>query len=186
MSRLFRNGTLVGSSDFSLTASVRVPTGDATYRLEADVDHDGSLFGLSTRTRSAWTFHSTTTTASTALPLVDVDYTDVVGRDGHGLLDLFNTAGAGAEATMVLTAGHQLGSTVPAVDTVAVWVSFDDGATWTPAHVTRGTDGEFRADYAQPVVGASGGYVPLRISASDPAGNALEQTLIRAYRLARR
>jgi len=110
----------------------------------------------------------------------------VVDRHGHDLLDLFNTATAGTEATMVLKAGHQLGSTAPAVDTVAVSVSFNDGATWTPAHVTPGTDGEFRADYPQPMVDASGGYVSLRVSASDPAGNALEQTLIRAYRLARR
>ncbi|HEY9475498.1 MAG TPA: S8 family serine peptidase, partial [Mycobacteriales bacterium] len=37
VSRLYRDGTLVGSSGFSLRGNVRVPAEDATYRLEADV-----------------------------------------------------------------------------------------------------------------------------------------------------
>ncbi|HEY9390970.1 MAG TPA: S8 family serine peptidase [Mycobacteriales bacterium] len=185
VSRLYRNGVLVGSSDFALRANVRVPTEDATYRLEADVDHDGSLFGLSTHTSSAWTFHSAGAAGLVVLPLVDVDYTDVVDRHGHGLLDLANTAPADTEATLVLRAGHQSGATAPPVDTVAVSVSFDDGRTWTAAQVSADGDGVFHAGYRHPGAGPDGGFVSLRVSASDHDGNAVEQTLIRAYRLAR-
>jgi hypothetical protein len=61
-------------------------------------------------------------------------------------------------------------------------VSFDDGVTWTRANVER--DGHnWRAEYEHP---RHGDYVSLRVSTLDGEGNAVEQTLIRAYALAER
>ncbi|WP_020574281.1 S8 family serine peptidase [Actinopolymorpha alba] len=184
-SRLYRNGALVTSSDYGLSGTARVPTEDATYRLEADVDHDGSLFGLTTSSRSAWTFRSAGNGGTYALPLVDVDYTDVVdAATGRRALDLANTAGANRSVNLLLHAGHQLESDVPPVQAVKVWVSYDDGATWQETTTKRTAADTFAASYRHPRV-KDGGYVSLKVRADDGAGNSLDQTLIRAYRLTR-
>ncbi len=181
-SRLYRDGVLLTSSS-ALAASTQVPAAESTYRLEADFDHDGTLFGLSTHASSAWTFRSAGTGGSTVLPLVDLDYTNVV-RDGSGqrLLDLANTAPDDTAVNLIVRAGHQLGSQAPAVRTVRVWVSFDDGTTWRPAGARRVTGETFAASYRHPHL-RKDGFASLRVSAVDPDGNAVEQTLIRAYRV---
>jgi hypothetical protein len=53
-------------------------------------------------------------------------------------------------------------------------VSFDDGASWRRVPVVAGT-----AIVAHP---AGAGFAALRASATDTAGNTVEQTIIRAYR----
>lgn len=58
-------------------------------------------------------------------------------------------------------------------------VSYDDGLTWQPVPVTRtGDDALLRLTHPAAV-----GYVSLRALAGDSAGNTVEQTNIRAYRL---
>jgi hypothetical protein len=57
-------------------------------------------------------------------------------------------------------------------------VSFDDGATWQPAQLSRAGDG-WSADFQA----LHGGYVSLRASAWDSAGNKITQEVIRAYGL---
>ena len=59
-------------------------------------------------------------------------------------------------------------------------VSYDDGATWQQATVRPTGNEAFEATYRHP---AHGEYVSLKVSASDGAGNSIEQLLIHAYRL---
>ncbi|MET9251433.1 hypothetical protein [Nonomuraea sp. NPDC003709] len=54
-------------------------------------------------------------------------------------------------------------------------MSYDDGAIWTKAEV-RGS----RVVLRHPV---GDGFVSLRARSGDTAGNAVEQTVIRAYRI---
>ncbi len=171
------------SSSFGIHGNVAVPAEDGTYRLQADVDNDGSIVALSTHTHTEWTFHSASAgnQAHTVLPLIDVDYTDVTGAFSHrSALDLSNTARVGDLVTLHLTATHQLGSTAPPVNQATVSVSYDDGVTWQPATVRATGHETFEATYRHP---AHGQFVSLRVTASDSAGNGLDQTLIRAYRL---
>ena len=136
--------------------------------------------GLSTQTRSAWTFRSAQTPDVQPLPLIDVDYVDVrKAGTNRSALDPTNAAARNARVELVLAATHQQGSIAPAVRQMSVEVSYDDGATWEEASVEGGR-GNFVASYRH---AAAGDYVSLRIHARDTAGGRLEQTLIRAYRL---
>ncbi|GAA2759195.1 S8 family serine peptidase [Actinopolymorpha rutila] len=189
-SRLYRDGTLIASSDFGLRGSAQVPAAASSYRLETEVEHDGTVFGLSTHTRSAWTFRSAGNGGQYVLPLVDVDYTGVVevGSD-RPALDLTNTAADDRDVSLRLRVGHQLGSVAPSVRSVAVQVSFDEGATWRQATVRPALgDGDaagFTATYHHPRVRGAGS-VSLRVTADDGAGGSVDQTLVRAYHLAHR
>ena len=171
------------SSSFGIFGNVAVPADDGTYRLQADVDNDGSVIALSTHTHTEWTFHSASAgnQAHTVLPLVDVDYPDVTGLFSHrSALDAANTAPRGDWVSLHLAATHQIGSTAPPVNHASVSVSYDDGATWAPTSVRATGHETFEATYRHP---PHGEFVSLRVTASDDAGNGVDQTVIRAYRL---
>lgn len=187
-SRLYLDGKQIYENGWSLSGSAAVPSEVGTYRLETDVDHDGSLIGLSTQTRTAWTFDSAGAGSDAVLPLIDVDYTDLVhARSGRSALDLSNIAPARRDVRLNMVAAHQLGSHAPPVDEMSVHVSFDDGVTWQEAEVTARSNSSdqtsWAAGYRHPDLDHTSGYVSLRITASDGAGGELEQTLIRAYRI---
>lgn len=75
-----------------------------------------------------------------------------------------------------------VGAEAPKLASAGVDASFDDGATWSPIPII------LRGDRALALVihppGAN--FVSLRGTAADVDGNAVEQTIIRAYGLARR
>lgn len=62
---------------------------------------------------------------------------------------------------------------------MSVRVSYDDGGTWQTVPVRR-VDGQWLAVLRHP---AGAGFVSLRATATDSAGNTVDQTIIRGYRL---
>ena len=96
----------------------------------------------------------------------------------HGL-GLRGTAPAGPQV-IDITAGHLQLSPAAAVTGATVAVSFDGGAHWTPATVTRQGAGQFRATFTAP----PGALVTLRASASDTLGGSVTESITRAYRTA--
>jgi hypothetical protein len=74
----------------------------------------------------------------------------------------------------------QAGSAATRNRSLRVEVSYDDGRTWQPVELRRGPGGT-RAILAHP---RGAGFVSLRAKAADSAGNTVEQTIIRAYRIA--
>ena len=96
----------------------------------------------------------------------------------HGL-GLRGTAPAGPQVINI-TAGHLQLSPAAAVTGATVAVSFDGGAHWTPATVTRQGAGQFRATFTAP----PGALVTLRASASDTLGGSVTESITRAYRTA--
>jgi len=58
-------------------------------------------------------------------------------------------------------------------------VSYDDGRTWTKAFVVGFGDNRVALLHHPP----GGEFVSLKARATDHAGNTVEQTIIRAYRL---
>ena len=64
---------------------------------------------------------------------------------------------------------------------VTVDYSTDDGATWRPATGLFAPDGTGNVMITHP---DTDGYVSVRIHADDSAGNAVDETVIRAYAVA--
>jgi hypothetical protein len=143
---------------------------DSAYKLELSterVDPEGE-WNWGTSARTVWNFRSKTTSATTALPLLQVDYsvpTDLTGRvSARPHLIGFNVH-------------QQAGAAAPRSTSLQAEVSFDEGNTWRRI-IAVGTRGHYVA-----MVPAGKGTVSLRIVAGDNAGNKISQTVIRAYGL---
>lgn len=162
-----RDGEPMAGVD-GLTGRVEVPPGAANYRLTIDAEREGPAV-LSTRVGVAWTFRSAHVDgdAPVRLPLSTVSFAPPV--------DAENSAPAGRPALVPVTVTAQPDSGAGANRTLTVEVSYDDGETWTEAEVVGG-----QAVLRHP---DAPGYVSLRASATDIAGNTVTQTVIRAYRI---
>jgi subtilisin family serine protease len=172
VSRLFQDGTLVQEAPDSQAVQTVAPavTGKHSYRFEQDFDHDGT-FGISTRSRSAWTFvadQADGTTSQTVLPLVQLDY--------RVATDLTSAVRRGQTTTLGLSAwlppGAVGGGTVRSA-TLAV--SYDNGGSWTSVTLKPVRGGGWEAKLAVPKRGAAS--VSLRASAWDDKGNKVTQTI---------
>lgn len=169
---LYRNGKLLQRSDSTGTnALFDVPTGTATYRLDATATRSGHS-GLSSTVTSSWTFRaSITATGNTPLPVLAARFTPQLNEA--------NQAPSGRYEIPV-TLQAQQGAKVDKPQLRTVEVSYDDGAHWTRATVRPKGNG-WIAVVNQPATG----FVSLRATARDRAGNTLTQTIIHAYALTR-
>ncbi|MFC0526908.1 S8 family serine peptidase [Phytohabitans kaempferiae] len=163
---LSRNGEVVASVE-ELTGEFEVPPEPADYRLEMSAERSGPAT-LSTRVSVAWTFRSGHVADSVRLPLSTVRFAPRVDSE--------NAAPAGQVATIPVSVVAQPDSAAGPNTSLRVEVSYDDGVTWSPAPVAAG-----QATVDHP---ARDGYVSLRATAVDSAGNTVTQTVIRAYKLA--
>ncbi|MEV6262437.1 S8 family serine peptidase [Streptomyces sp. NPDC051784] len=147
------------------------------YTLTMDSAREADYWKMSTRTHSEWRFTSARPASGTVpVPLLQL-YPDLP-------LDLLNRAPAGRRFAFTVRT-EEPGTAGPVhARTLAADVSYDDGATWTKTAVTELGDGRFRVTADHPRLARAGtGYVSLRMSAADDEGNAVEQTVVRAYRL---
>jgi hypothetical protein len=174
---LKRNGTTIATNTYpsSFDYGVTVPGGYATYRLEVSTQR--AIAGvelLSSRVATAWTFMSDTMggTSPVRLPLWNVAF--------RPILNASNTAPAGVRFAIPATVSVQPDSTAAGLRAVTVQYSTDDGATWIDATVT-GSGMSRTVTVTNP---SMTGFVSLRATAADYAGNAVEQTIIHAYRTA--
>ncbi|MEE4544910.1 S8 family serine peptidase [Streptomyces sp. V4-01] len=145
------------------------PSGDPLpYRLIAETSQSGVL-ATSPATRTEWDFTSGDGYAT--LPLIQLDYgvaTDMAGA-------------AARTSAFTLTASHLAGVTgAGRIDGAGLQLSYDDGAHWTPAALHRDRGGVWTTTVKAP---HSASFVSLRATAHDDAGNAVSQTVIRAYAL---
>ncbi|MDX2709486.1 hypothetical protein PV350_42675 [Streptomyces sp. PA03-6a] len=140
------------------------------YRLVVDNDRANWTNPYSTHTLTEWNFTSAATgsESSVSLPLIQLDYgvdTDKAGR-------------ADRHAKVTVTASHLPGTTA-AIGKPSLEVSYDDGKTWQRADLDRSGDG-WRTALRAP---KSAGFATLRVTARDNAGNAVSQTITRAFGL---
>jgi hypothetical protein len=173
VSRLYVGDELLDEQPFQAVWAVDLPDGAATYRFEQDTERGSEPWRTSVRTRSAWTFTSARPPDGVrqSLPLLQLDYAveaDLKGNARRGS----NVIG--------ISAGHEDGA-VGGGDVLGATLelSFDDGATWSPAALTPAGDG-WRASVTYP---AGADFVSVRASAWDDAGNRVEQVVIRAFGL---
>jgi len=109
-------------------------------------------------------------------PLLFASYDTHAGAD--------DVVPAGSPASVDVTVARQEQAAPAVVGDLTFDVSFDDGASWTPALVTALGGGRFHVTYPQPALDATSGFASFRISVADDGGSALEQTIVRAYPLA--
>ncbi|GAB3165258.1 S8 family serine peptidase [Amycolatopsis stemonae] len=171
--KLFRDGKLVSEQPYAFGT---FPAGadPATYRLDLSVRRDSPEWLFGTSTQTSWTFHSARSAAPALLPLLQLDY--AVDADAGNRLP------AGRRAKIGLTTRFQDGMATPDVRSVQAWASYDDGKTWRAAGVKR-TGKSYEATIDHPALEATNSYVALRVQATDTAGNAVDQTVLRAYGL---
>jgi subtilisin family serine protease len=147
----------------------QVPPEAADYRL-TQVDVAGASFALATTVGSEWRFRSEHA-GNVALPLLAVRF--------HPNLDGSGSTPANRTLRVPVTVESQFGSSTTAIRSLTVDVSYDDGATWTGVPVEKDGHGAF-VTLRHPI---KPGFVALRASAADTVGNAVTQTIIRAYRI---
>jgi hypothetical protein len=168
-------GTLTVSKDGTViravpatAAYVQVPGDPGTLQVtatQARTDPDVVASSVAV----TWTFPSAHTTAAENLPVSVIRFTPP--------LDAGNTAPSGWPLFAVpFTVDHQ--GTAGVSTSASVQVSYDDGTTWSAAPVIR--KGDRGVVLLRHPTGH--GYVSLQGSAADAQGNAVTQTVIRAYR----
>lgn len=165
--RMYQNGELIGETSGPPNGHVAMSPEDAAYRFEYDYDNHAPWARLSTRIRTAWTFHSQRPSgdADVIIPLLMVDY----GAD----LDLRDHARSGA---LTLNVRHQAGAARTPVRSISLQVSYDDGAHWADQKLARKGGG-----YTTSLRGR--GFISLRVRAEDTDGNGFSEDVIRAYEL---
>ncbi|MCX5588978.1 S8 family peptidase [Streptomyces erythrochromogenes] len=155
---------------------VEVPAGNLPYRAVLDAERPGDLFRLSTRTHTEWTFLSDTVDSDffEPFPVLNLDY----GLES----DLHGDVKADATQKITLKPVSMGAGTVPGtVTTVALDVSYDDGATWQKVTVSKGADGRWTGSFR--TAKKSGGFVSVRASARTDSGFSVKNEIIRAYGL---
>ncbi|MFE9204457.1 hypothetical protein [Micromonospora sp. NPDC007230] len=165
------DGALVGETDNLPSGTVRLPGGESRVSISFTADNPQAWNELSTHTDTAWSFPSTTTAADAAetQPLLLPDYD--VG------VDLHNRVRADRQGRVAFDLRLRRPDGVPSTlgGEPSLDASYDDGATWRPAVVTRGTEG-WRVELP-----AGSGLVSLRLHAEDTGGSVVDQTIVRAF-----
>ncbi|GAA0794637.1 S8 family serine peptidase [Spirilliplanes yamanashiensis] len=163
---LYAGDRLVGTYPLAGQGYFPVPSTPGEYRLRSELTQAGA--DTSTSVTADWTFSSAPAPGVTNVPLLAVRFAPVL--DGRNAAP----GGAFSFAAAVQRNGDGI---VGAGVTLAVDASTDDGATWAPAALARTGDG-WTVTVTHP---AGAAFVSLRATARDTAGNAVTQTILRAY-----
>jgi Subtilase family len=196
---LYQDGTLTGQAP-STFAQFPMSPSPAAYKLVLDQSRQAPWWPTTTQTDTTWTWNSQerppdqlppgwtcptgggggrtplATTGCSFEPLLFAGYQTGAGTD--------DVVPAATRATISLSIGHQEGAAATPITSVAAQVSFDDGSTWTPVTPTETAPGHYQLAYQQPALSQTSGFASLHITATDAAGNSIDQTVIRAYPLA--
>ncbi|MFE0678824.1 S8 family serine peptidase [Streptomyces sp. NPDC058867] len=171
---LKRDGEAVGESGYPFGVFT-VPAEDSAYELTLNTTKIGQparAWQRSTATTTTWSFRSALDedVYSQGIPLLFPRYT--LPEDGR------KTLPAQDGQRIALTATGHAGYTPGRLTEVRLSYSYDEGETWTKARTVR-RDGAWEAEVDH--AGATGKQVTLRTELTDANGNAVDQTVTRAY-----
>ncbi|MGW3962394.1 S8 family serine peptidase [Amycolatopsis sp. NPDC005003] len=170
---LSRDGVALATAASPATGALAIPDEAGTYTLRSVATRSVPWSVVGTAVDVAWTFREPGLAApAKPLPLLVVR--------AEGAVDDQSRAPAGKPFVLALTAQRQPGSGEFRLADLRVEASTDDGAKWTPVPTARIGNGGL-AVVRNP---AGEGFVSLRITARDTDGNAVSQTVIRAYQTA--
>ena len=195
----YLNGEFVKSSPFQGVNVFGLPDGDAEVRVVNTAVHDGTSLASSTRTVSEWTYTTSGAADDYSVRLepllqayydVDVDASGAVGagrKKGAGVplgLELGHVAGA-ADSGAVTAATLEV--RIAGGDWLAVpleVVSADSGPGEPPSWIFAEGRAHVTAYQANLPVADAGGWLDLRVTAEDAAGNTFSQEIERAIEVA--
>ena len=168
-----------------LFAETRLRPRPSLIRFTVSASRTGRAYGLVTSSRTVWTWRSARQ-PGTALPagwVCPVGNTCVVQpmltmRYSLPGLRLNESAPPGRQVLDFSAARLQLAAPA-AVRHATVQVSVNGGKTWRPVRVSTAGPGAFRAVFRD----RQAGLVSLRVTASDPAGGRIKETILSAYRV---
>ncbi|HEY6739512.1 MAG TPA: S8 family serine peptidase, partial [Actinopolymorphaceae bacterium] len=170
---LRRNGKSLGQFDWSV-GQWPVPPAPADYELDLTVERsDRAWAATSTRTHTVWSFRSGHVSGRAVLPLLQAEYR----LDS----DTSNHVASGGPVRLSLVPDYQPGARGPGRIRTTVEVSYDGGATWTAAPVEARPRGV--VDVRVPAAPAGAEAADLRVTLKDRAGNAMVQTIDKAWLL---
>ena len=167
---LYADGSLV-SEEASPGGVFDVAPERARYRVEIEAQRTPDA-ELSSEVALAWEFESEVAgPEGVVLPLSLIHFKPALSQ--------LNAAPGNQVLAVPVQIEAQTDSDARPIESLLVEVSFDDGATWTPAPLSREGAG-WIAEVTHPL---QSGYVSLRAKAVDADNNSVEQAFIRAYRL---
>jgi hypothetical protein len=79
--------------------------------------------------------------------------------------------------------GYHQDPSAPPVTSLKLWLSTNGGTTWQQAHLTGGRNGTWNAPYTLPQLTQTDGYLSIKATATDAAGNDMSQTILDAVKL---
>ncbi|MGH3242925.1 MAG: hypothetical protein ACRDNL_21280, partial [Spirillospora sp.] len=171
---LYRNGQQVGVSTNPLAGDWTVPPESATYRLDLALQRTAAWSRYAGKVNASWTFPSAERPGDPFDDMRRLLQPRITGNYDSG-----GKAPSGTTFPLDVVVERAVGGS--AVTSASLEVSFNDGATWTTVPLTpNGTD-RYTANVAHPA--AHNGYVALRFKGADGSGNAVQQTVTRAYGL---
>ncbi|MFE0026852.1 S8 family serine peptidase [Amycolatopsis sp. NPDC059021] len=163
----YLDGRLLGTQNSPGRGVFQAPARFGTYRITTEVTRDKPWWPASTKFSGEWT----------VVPGPRVE--GPLGMLAVGFAppaDLRNIVPGGKEISFPVTVTRQ--DSPPKVTALSVEISYDDGATWQPVELTP--DGpQWTAKVRHPV----SGFASLRAKATDDKGNAVSQTITRAYQI---
>jgi len=175
--RFYQDGELVAQGDDPLFMQYWAPEEAHRYRLVYANHRTNGFWQRSTSTETAWEFTSAHPEADhQVLPLISVDYD----------LPLSKRATAPARSPYSFDLRFGLPPEVQAAPLArrTVDISWDGGATWTPADLRScpliGKQAGKQGCTVR-VVNRAAGTASLRVTAEDTAGHSVSQTIIDAY-----
>jgi hypothetical protein len=169
---LSRDGAVLGTSPAPGSGTFTIPDSPGTYMLRSTATRSVPWSVIGTKADVTWTFHE----PGVAVPVVPLPLLVVRAT---GQVDEQDRAPAGRIYPLRLTVQRQPGAPAAQLAELKVEASYDDGTTWTSAPTVRVGAGGYAVLHHP----AGDGFVSLRITARDADGNAVTQTVIRAYQI---
>ncbi|GAA1959384.1 S8 family serine peptidase [Microbacterium deminutum] len=175
-----------------------IPDGTHNWHVVSAATHDGSHIPSSTKTVSEWNFTATGAVDDYEfhlLPMIQAYYDVEIGKDGRVGADRRK----GSSVTLGLELGHVAGAddsgritgaTLEARTAGGKWTKISLRSAWTdaPKGAVAGDGGTFVKSRAyvsaftgQVPVSDKGGWVDLRVTAKDAAGNTFSQEITKAF-----
>ncbi|MEN3356592.1 MAG: hypothetical protein V7637_574 [Mycobacteriales bacterium] len=168
---LSRDGVELGTSPAAGSGSFPLASGPGRYTLRSTASRVVPWSVIGTQADVTWTFREAGAAAAAVPPLFVIR--------AVGPVDLADRARAGAGYRLSLLAQQQPGAPPVRLAGLRVEASVDDGASWRPVPTVHGRGGGLAL-----LRNPAGGFVSLRISARDLAGDTVTQTVLRAYQVA--